>query len=405
VQRHRTHCQSIQSKLSFDIKINIDQPIRYRSGARQGLEITLRDIILDITVADKDSPLCGTKLFHAIDYVGDSGKLWIENQRGPGGSCYILSYYRQVESEATTMITGLGKYVLKQYGKQMAARMFHPDHFQAIKGWKYDIMTGLFHTPEMKQIKSNLRFDNNLKAIKILQDLNEAEEKKLEAEKKKKLNKAMLLQQKEKKQKTAETKKTRNNSRKKKTSFDKENKEDASTIDMVEYTETMEVVELNRKRNDPDLDSINENHLKQVDEIVVSDNNSVTSGLTDGTINSDTQSISNISDDTYKSKNTNNTKTTINQKVISSIINDTTLTNDEICEKVEKYHRYQFQKSQISCQSQIELFLQSQSTQQEDPSNESSNTKNNKNKLKKQKSKKHLKVLPVTIILAIKNDQ
>ena len=41
-------------------------------------------------------------------------------------------------------------------------------------------MTGLFHTPEMKQIKSNLRFDNNLKAIKILQDLNEAEEKKLE---------------------------------------------------------------------------------------------------------------------------------------------------------------------------------------------------------------------------------
>ena len=73
------------------------------------------------------------------------------------------------------MITGLGKYVLKLYGKNMAGAMFTTDHFRAIKGWRYDMASGLFHTPEMRQIKSNLRFDNNLKAISILQSIEKEE--------------------------------------------------------------------------------------------------------------------------------------------------------------------------------------------------------------------------------------
>ena len=297
-----------------------------------------------------------------------------------------FSYYRQVESEATTMITGLGKYVLKQYGKPMAAQMFTADHFRAIKGWRYDIMTGLFRTPEMRQIKSNLKFDNNLKAINILQELQQEEEKKLEAEKKKNLDKAMLLKQRDerkqlKKSKTAVKEAPKN------TSSNRVQVEEDSTVDMAEYIENAELVDLTKKREDSDLDSLNEQYHKKVNEIFVSDNHSITSGLTDGSNQSEVQSKSDISEDTYKSNNTNHSKSIINQKVIKSIINDSTLTDEEIRDKVEKYHCHQFQKAQISYQSQVEEFLQSRTTTKKTSNNATTNTNVTKNKGKKHKRK------------------
>ena len=126
IQRHKTHCNAIHAKLSFDIRVNLDQIFHYKNA---NLDLSLRDIILDIKVSDKDNPLYGTNLFHAVDFVGDSSKLWIDNQLGPGGSCHIFSFYKQTESEATTMITGLGKYVYKKYGKKTASICFTADHF------------------------------------------------------------------------------------------------------------------------------------------------------------------------------------------------------------------------------------------------------------------------------------
>ena len=82
------------------------------------MELSLRDIILDIQIADKDSPLKGRRMFHSIDYVADSQKLWIDNEAGPGGSAYVFTFYDKAESEARTMIDGLGCYVFKKYGKE-----------------------------------------------------------------------------------------------------------------------------------------------------------------------------------------------------------------------------------------------------------------------------------------------
>ena len=77
------------------------------------MRLNLRDIILNIKVQEVNSPLRGTYLFHAVDFVGDTAKLWIDNQLGPGGACFVFSYYKQNQGEAIQMIRGLGRYVAK----------------------------------------------------------------------------------------------------------------------------------------------------------------------------------------------------------------------------------------------------------------------------------------------------
>jgi hypothetical protein len=57
---------------------------------------SLGDIILHLRVYDKKSPLYNTSLFHSIDYVEDTSKLWIDGAEDPEAqhtfSCFTRQY-------------------------------------------------------------------------------------------------------------------------------------------------------------------------------------------------------------------------------------------------------------------------------------------------------------------------
>lgn len=97
----------------------------------------------------------GTNLFHSVDFNGDSGKLWLGNTTGPGGSCHVFTFYNKVQSEAIQMIRGLGMYVRRMYGTRVAQKMFTINHFKATAGWSYSTTSGKFKTPEERQRKAN----------------------------------------------------------------------------------------------------------------------------------------------------------------------------------------------------------------------------------------------------------
>ena len=78
VERHRIHCNSIQAEFSFGIATELDREFCMESSDH----ISLRDIILDLKVEDRNSPLFGTRLFHSVDFWADSSQVWIENNKG-----------------------------------------------------------------------------------------------------------------------------------------------------------------------------------------------------------------------------------------------------------------------------------------------------------------------------------
>ena len=382
VRRHRTHCNSIHAKLSFDIRVDLDQEFYFN---KSHIKLTLRDIILDIKVSDRDNPLFGTSLFHAVDFVGDSGKLWIDGQLGPGGSCHIFSFYKQTESEATTMITGLGKYVLKKYGKTTAATCFTSDHFRASKGWRYNVITGLFETPEMRQIDANIKYDHNLSAINILDKLQKEEEEKLQKEKatkekakknKSRKSKADLLSKVSDSSKKERNKKSKDQEHEQYSSSS-ESQSDCSSdsssskdtdlqshhstgSNMIEFAEAQELKEIADKRHDPDLDSINADqkniNLKQVQ---ISDTQSTTSSLTDTSLVSN-NTYTDFSESTIKSKKNliGSQMFNISTTLLNKLINGEDLIEDQIYDRVEKYQALQFQKAKDASRSKISALLQ-----------------------------------------------
>lgn len=109
VNRHRLHSDSVRAEFSFGIKEDLDREFNVGNN----LVISIRDIILDLRVNDPDNPLYGSRLFHSVDYWIDSSKVWIDNNKGPGASSHVFTYYKQATSEASEMITGLGKLVLR----------------------------------------------------------------------------------------------------------------------------------------------------------------------------------------------------------------------------------------------------------------------------------------------------
>ena len=73
----------------------------------------------------------GTNLFHSVDFNGDSGKLWLGNTTGPGGSCHVFTFYNKVQSEAIQMIRGLGMYVRRMYRTRVAQKMVYNKPLQS----------------------------------------------------------------------------------------------------------------------------------------------------------------------------------------------------------------------------------------------------------------------------------
>jgi hypothetical protein len=185
IRRHNVHTKCLRAQLCTNIICDVDEEMKDSFGQQW----SLRDIILHLRVYDKKNPLYNTSLFHSIDYIEDTSKLWIDGTEGPSGAAHIFTFYETVQMEAEEFIMGMGRYIARTRGKRMALSMFDSDHFDALSQWKWDTEKLSFITPIKKLAYANLRYDNNLPAIKALHlmDLQRKKEEKAEADKAKQM--------------------------------------------------------------------------------------------------------------------------------------------------------------------------------------------------------------------------
>ena len=167
VARHRTHTNMIVAESSVYISINIDKKVKIRDGTR----LTLRRMILAILVKDRDSPLYNSPLFHSVDFCSDTSKMWMGKGYGKEGAAYLFTFYKPVAAFAKEMVAGLGRYIAKIYGSELAKMSFDNRYWGATKGMKYHSSTHTFSTKQNKDMKKNFAFDSNLSTIRLLQNM------------------------------------------------------------------------------------------------------------------------------------------------------------------------------------------------------------------------------------------
>ena len=169
VNCHRAHTENLKAKLGLHIKVNLDEKL----GNALDANLTLRRMILAITVKDKSNPLFGTPLFHSVDFVPDTDKLWLSPQEKPteSGAAVVFTFYKPVEKEARQMVVGLGRYIARMYGSETAKLAFTRAHWRATKGWRYRVSTGTFDRPDSKNLLTTMAYNNNLSAVRRLQNM------------------------------------------------------------------------------------------------------------------------------------------------------------------------------------------------------------------------------------------
>ena len=167
VHRHRSHSENLKAKLCTFIKVDLDMQLAPQSDPT----LTLRSLILKIMVKDKNNPLFNTNLFHSVDFCPDVEKLYMPNKEIESGPAVIFTYYKPAANEAIQMVTGLGRYTARMYGSDIAKAAFAPKHWRATKGWRYRASTGTFDRPDTKNLMTTMAFDNNLTAIRRLQQI------------------------------------------------------------------------------------------------------------------------------------------------------------------------------------------------------------------------------------------
>ena len=278
VDRHRLHSESIRAEFSFGISVDLDKDFNLFDGTK----VSLRDIILDLRVEDKTNALHGTRLFHSVDHWVDSSKVWIDNAKGPGASCHVFTYYKQVTSEASDMVTGLGKLVISRYDKNLAALMFNLDHFRGNSSYRWSESNGKFSTPLDRQMKENDRYDNNLQAVNILRELEKEEAKNEEKNKKEEQKKESMLivlghQDKEKSKAVNEVMKSTDDNE---ISLEEDSQDSLTTTGRM--IRDKQLVDLVKKQEDNDLDSLDDTSVerKKPDQLELDDDESVASSLT-----------------------------------------------------------------------------------------------------------------------------
>ena len=132
-----------------------------------GYLTTLRDIILEIYIKDKNNPLFGSPMFNSVDFVQDSSNMWVNNKVCSGGPCVIFTFYEKVREEARTMIDRMGRYIARIHGTATSSPLFKAQHFRATKGWRYRPSSkGSFETPHARQKQANLDKDRKKYALK-----------------------------------------------------------------------------------------------------------------------------------------------------------------------------------------------------------------------------------------------
>ena len=287
VNRHKFHSTFHKSAIVTSIVKNLDKKIT----TKQGYELTLREMILNIPSSDEMSKSIG--LFRAVDFVTDSGKVWIGNQTGPGGPAIIFTYYDWLEGEALEMIKGLGVYLASQYGRPAIHKCFVYDHWKATQRWKWLKHEQRFDTPEIRHLASNILHDPMKDVItarlKAEQENND-EQTNVEGNEEEEEPQVESLM-------NSEQEETNTNKDREQVSKDavkaaqklqahtkiSKKKYDDQSLTQLERQRGMEFI---RKEEDPDLDSIkHDSSQKQVHSVQVQDNQSTASSITYDTHN------------------------------------------------------------------------------------------------------------------------
>ena len=364
VERHRIHIESLVPEISYGINTDLDREYHFKMiDDTTAYTLTLRDIILDLKVESNDSIMTGTRLFHSIDYFSDSTNLWINGQRCDGGPCCVFTYYEDCASEASTMIRGMGKMVMKEYNREVAEKMFNISHFRGCKGYRWIPSMRRFSTPQIRQMKANQVNDNMLPAIQILMKKKEQ----LEQERMQK-EPAENTQNKSNKKDTVDAATDQANT----TSQANNNPTTVNDNESVEsnITEEMRAKQITNIANiakDPDLDSLaNESEAgNKPSKVDCNDEESVASSLTN------VSATSNISNSGYSisSGSTNNDNVTItsrqnkydvNANVIAEIAkadSDTDLTKEELEKRVLAYQELKINEAKSRALIEIEKFV------------------------------------------------
>ena len=81
LDRHDNHISSLKAEISYGIKVDLDRGF----AIYESFDISLRDIILDLTVGNSKNDFHGDRLFHSVDYVIDSSNLWIDKKMAQEG--------------------------------------------------------------------------------------------------------------------------------------------------------------------------------------------------------------------------------------------------------------------------------------------------------------------------------
>jgi hypothetical protein len=212
VERHIVHTEAVVAEISYGVKVDLDQSFDMSVYARDSYfegSASLRDILLDLKVETIGNPMYGCNLFHSVDYFQESNNLWINSQKCDGSTCCVFTYYQANHIEASTMMKGMGKMIVKEFGSELAGLMFNINHFKGNQGYRWSKTLRKFSTPEKRRMKANQAFDHNLPVIKIL------------------LQQKKDLEAKEAEGKTKKDKEERNKNKKKK-NYKKQNIDDAT---------------------------------------------------------------------------------------------------------------------------------------------------------------------------------
>ena len=382
LNRHDNHMDALRAEVSYGIHVDLDREFQ----CYENFGVSLRDIVLDLTVSDANNEFHGDRLFHSIDYVSDSSNLWIENKNGPGGSCVVFTYYNEVANEADTMIRGLGKFIVHQHGKEIAARMFTANHFRANRGYRWDDDLKRFSTPNIRRMKSNLKKDNNLNAIHKLQRIRKAKETAKKEEEELKRNKAnaiegaMLIVTPEDEQ-TDKDNNPPNNSTSPPTPVPHDaspkapsdvppetppttpDNEPSLPSDTSKQIRREQMKQLREGARDPDLLSISNSSTERNNpkNIYTNDDASVASSLTTNTNNSAESFSSILSGTTVHSNNVSLSHTanfSVNLKMIDDLVNaDNNVSDKELRRQVKAMQAHKFNEAVVNAENLVEKYI------------------------------------------------
>ena len=169
IDRHAFHLDILEAKFTNSITGNLDRVINTRTGKKA----TLRELILSIKV-QKPGVLHHSPLFHAVDFIRDSRSVsFHKNERGPGGSGHVFTFYKRNMEEAVSMIRGLGIYIGKVFGRARTYKYFSADHWKINDGWRWSTTHNKFITRESMQIRYNVAHDFNAAVLLLESEIQE----------------------------------------------------------------------------------------------------------------------------------------------------------------------------------------------------------------------------------------